>query len=315
MRILVTGASGFIGSRLCPKLAKLDHEVFALERYVTGRYVLGRGNASGKVFADLNDHPAVRKVVREVQPEAIIHLASISPVSYSYDHPLEVLDTNFIATANLAEAALSEVHHFKQFLFASTSETYGNGPIPKKEDTPQDPNSPYSVSKVASEDHLRYMWEAFKFPITILRPFNTFGRTENTHFVVERIIYQMLTGNRVELGDPRPTRDLLYVDDHISAYLACLGNPKAVGETFNFCTGRSVTIKQLAQMTSRICKFKGELRWQQIPSRPLDIMELVGDYSKARRVLGWKPKYTLEEGLELTANSWRATLKERSGAA
>ena len=315
MRILITGASGFIGSHLWPKLVDLDHEVFALERYVTGRYVLGKETGLGKVFADLNDPAAIRRTVREVQPEAIIHLASISPVSYSYDHPLEVLETNFTATVNLAEAAMREVHHFKQFLFASTSETYGNGPNPKREDAPQVPNSPYSVSKVASEDYLRYMSDAYKFPVTLLRPFNTYGRTENTHFVVERTIYQMLTSKRVQLGDPKPVRDLLYVDDHVNAYITCLDNAKAIGETLNFCTGRGVTIKELAWMTARVCRFRGEIRWRQIPSRPLDIMELVGDSSKARRMLGWKPKYTLEEGLRLTADAWREVIASRSRAA
>ena len=312
MRILITGASGFIGSRLWPKLVELDHEVIALERYVTGRYVLGKETGLGKVFADLNDPAAIRRTVREVQPEAIIHLASISPVSYSYDHPLEVLETNFNATVNLAEAALKEVHHFKQFLFASTSETYGNGPNPKTEESPQIPNSPYSVSKVASEDYLRYMSDAYQFPVTLLRPFNTYGRTENTHFVVERTIYQMLTSNRVRLGDPRPVRDLLYVEDHVSAYLTCLGNRKAIGETFNFCTGSGVSIKSLARLAARACNYEGEIRWQQIPSRPLDIMVLVGDNSKARKTLGWKPKFTLEEGLRLTAEAWRKTIPPRS---
>jgi len=315
LRILVTGASGFIASRLIPRLAALDHEVLALERYVTGRYVLGKNSAVGKVFSDLNDYAAIRKAIREVQPEAIIHLASISPVSYSYDHPLEVMDTNFLATVNLAEAAFREAHHFKQFLLASTSETYGNGPNPKKETTQQNPNSPYSVSKVACEQYLNYMTEAYKFPSTILRPFNTYGRTENTHFVVERMIFQMLTRDKVDLGDPKPVRDLLYVEDHVNAYLSCLDNPKAIGEAFNFCTGRGVTIKELAALIAKTCDYKGELSWQQIPSRPLDILELVGDNSKAKQVLGWKSSYSLEEGLKLTVQDWRKKLKTSAAAA
>ncbi len=140
--------------------------------------------------------------IREVQPEVVFHLASISPVSYSYDHPNEVLDTNLTGTVNLAEACLREVPHFKHFLFASTSETFGNGPVPKREDTPQAPNSPYSVSKHAAEKYVLYMWDAYKFPVTVLRPFNTYGRRDNTHFLVERMLVQMLQGECREAGRP-----------------------------------------------------------------------------------------------------------------
>jgi GDP-4-dehydro-6-deoxy-D-mannose reductase len=134
MRILVTGATGFVGSRRIEKLVEqTDHDLYTLQRYVTGRYVLGAEHGVKTVFCDLRDHFAVRAAIREVQPEAVIHLAAISPVSYSYDHPNEVIDTNLIGTVNLSESCLREVPHFKHFLFASTSETYGNGPVPKLE--------------------------------------------------------------------------------------------------------------------------------------------------------------------------------------
>ena len=138
-------------------------------------------------------------------------------MSYSYDHPNEVLDANLTGTVNLAEACLREVPHFKHFLFASTSETFGNGPVPKREDTPQAPNSPYSVAKHAAEKYVLYMWDAYKFPVTVLRPFNTYGRRDNTHFLVERMLVQMLRGDTVKLGDPTPERDLLYIDDHVDS--------------------------------------------------------------------------------------------------
>jgi NAD(P)-dependent dehydrogenase (short-subunit alcohol dehydrogenase family) len=135
MRILITGATGFIGGHLIGRLV-CEHHVYSLERYMTGRYVLGGHRDVRSVFCDLRDHFAVRQAVRDVQPEVVIHLAAISPVAYSYDHPNEVMDANLQGTIHLAEACLREVPHFKQFLFASTSETYGNGPVPKDEDTP-----------------------------------------------------------------------------------------------------------------------------------------------------------------------------------
>ena len=253
MRILVTGATGFIGSRLLERLAEMGgHDLFSMQRYVTGRYVLGAGQGVKIMFCDLRDHFSVKCAIREVQPEVVFHLASISPVSYSYDHPNEVLDANLTGTVNLAEACLREVPHLKHFLFASTSETFGNGPLPKREDTPQAPNSPYSVSKHAAEKYVLYMWDAYKFPMTVLRPFNTYGRRDNTHFLVERMLVQMLRGDTVKLGDRTPERDLLYIDDHVEAYLTCFVKPQAsIGQTFNFCTGEGLRCRRLQTRCAR----------------------------------------------------------------
>ena len=309
MKILVTGGSGFIGSHLVPKLVELGHDVYSLERYVTGRYVLGKQRMVKTFFGDLRDHFAIRKIICEVQPEAVIHLASISPVSYSYDHPIEVIETNFLGTVNLAESCLRQVSPFKHFLYAGTSEEYGNHgkheDMPLKETAELRPTSPYAVSKVAADKYLQYMRDAYDFPVTVLRNFNTYGRKANTHFVVERIIMQMLQENTVRLGDPTPVRDLMYVNDHVNSYLACLDSEEAVGETFNFCTGRGVSIAQLAELIKQLIGFESEIIWHTIPERPLDVPVLVGDYSKAKQILGWKPKFTLEEGLRLTIDFWR----------
>jgi len=209
------------------------------------------------VFGDLRDHFAVRKVVREVQPDAVVHLGSISAVSYSYDHPIEVMETNFLGTVNMAESCLREVPHFKHFLFAGTSEEYGK---------------------------------------------------DNTHFVVERTIAQMLGGKTVKLGDPKPVRDFMYSYDHANSYLTCLENQKSIGEIFNFCTGRGVSIAELAESIKGLTGFESEVIWDSIPERPLDIAVLVGDYSKAKRILGWEPKFRLEDGLRLTIDFWKNNL-------
>jgi len=307
VKVLVTGATGFIGSHLIPKL--IDRfDVYSFERYVTGRYVLGDKKRVKTVYGDLKQYFEVRKAIREIQPSVVVHLAALSPVAYSYNHPHEVIETNFLGTVNLAEACLHEVPYFEHFLFASTSETYGNVPVPIKEDSVQKPNSPYSVSRVACEKYLLYMRDAYDFPVTILRPFNTYGRKDNTHFIVERTITQMLKNEVTRLGDPRPIRDFLYIDDHVNAYLTCVRNEEAIGKIFNFCTGRGVSIEQLVGLIAEIIGFRGEIEWNTIPARPLDIMELIGDYSKAKNTLGWEPEYTLEEGLEKTIDYWRQKL-------
>jgi len=309
--VLVTGGSGFIGSRLIPKLVELEHDVYSLERYVTGRYVLGGRYVVKTVFSDLRNYFTLRNTIRKVQPEAVVHLASISPVSYSYDHPIEVMETNFLGTVNLAESCLREVPQFRHFLFAGTSEEYGNQEnTPIKESAELRPCSPYAVSKVAADKYLQYMYDAYDFPVTILRNFNTYGRKNNTHFVVERIIVQMLEEKTVMLGDPTPVRDLLYIDDHVSSYVTCLENEKAIGEVFNFCTRRGTSITQLVELMKELIGFKREVVWNTIPERPLDVAVLVGDNSKAKRLLGWKPKFTLKKGLQLTINFWKEKISQ-----
>lgn len=305
-KVLVTGTSGFIGGVLAPKLIELGkYDVYGLERYVAGRYVLGASKQVKTLYGDLRDHGGINQLMQMLQPDFVIHLASLSAVAYSYDHPHEVSETNYLGTMNLAEACKNHVPAFKQFLFASTSETYGNGPVPKTEDTIQNPNSPYAVSKVAAEHHLRYMFETYHFPITILRPFNTYGRTDNSHFIVERIITQMLKGGTVRLGDPEPVRDLLYVDDHVDAYLSCLDNEDAIGETFNFCTGESISIRELSLLIANVIGFTGEVLWNTVPSRPNDIRRLYGNCGWAGNRLGWKPWVDLRLGVERTVQVWR----------
>ncbi|PYU13866.1 MAG: hypothetical protein DMG29_10785 [Acidobacteria bacterium] len=308
MRILITGAAGFVGCHMLAPLIEREHEVFSLERHRSWREPLGASTAGRPVFCDLRDHFAVRQVVRDVQPEAVIHLAAISPVSYSYDHPNEILEANLIGTVNLAEACLREVPQFRQFLFASSSETYGKGPVPKTEETPQNPNSPYSVSKLAAEKYVLYLRDAYRLPATVLRLFNTYGRKDNADFVVERTIVQMLRGHTVRLGAPSPVRDLLYVDDHVNAYLSCLGNEKAIGGIFNFSTGRGVSVSELVGLLASLTGFVGEVAWDTIPRRPLDIDRMIGDSSQAEKILGWRPRVNLEEGLRLCIAHWKQRL-------
>ena len=121
----------------------------------------------------------------------------------------------------------------------------------------------------------------------------------------------MLAGATVELGDPTPVRDLMFIDDHVNSYLTCINNPKAKGEIFNFCTGIGTSIRQLAELLSRLTDYKGEIFWNTIPERPLDIKTLVGDNGKARSLLDWNPKFTLEEGLKATVEFWKNKLNAK----
>ena len=202
-RLLLTGATGFIGSHILERLQKEfadQYDVFCLHRYVTGRTPTQKAE-----FADLQDYFAVRMVVKNIMPDVVIHVAAQARVAYSYNQPQDYTMANYLGTINLAEACLREVPHFKHFIYASTSETYGNLPkeyLPLKETSPQHPNSPYSISKLACEKYLYYMNEAYEFPYTILRPFNTYGRKRDAFYITERIITQMLKNKEVRLGEP-----------------------------------------------------------------------------------------------------------------
>jgi nucleoside-diphosphate-sugar epimerase len=310
MRILITGATGFAGGHLLERLVQRGgHDVYSLHRHVAGRDVPAGNDGVKAILCDLRDYSAVKSAIRETQPEVVFHLAAISPVSYSYDHPNEVFEANLTGTVNLAESCLRDVPHFRHLLFASTSETYGNGPVPKREDTPQFPNSPYAASKLAAEQYLLYMRRTYKFPVTVLRPFNTYGRRDSMHYLVERMIVQMLSGDEVKLGDPTPVRDFLHVDDHIEAYLSCFDQPElSIGEVFVFCTGRKFSVHEVAEKLREITGFRGQILYDTMPRRPLDIQVMCGDASKAKTILNWQPKISLEEGLRRSVEFWRKKL-------
>ena len=284
-----------------PKLIERGHEVTALHRYVTGRYVMGEIHET--VFACLRDQKGMSHAVKEADPEVCIHLAAISPVAYSYEHPQEVTMTNYLGLINLAEACRTQTTNFQHFITAGTSEEYGNQiDIPIREDARLRPNSPYAVSKAASTMYLEYMRDAYGFPMTVCRPFNTYGRIKNKHFVTERILTQMLEGKKeLRLGDPDPVRDMMFREDHVNSYLKVLNNGDAVGEKINFCTGVGYSIAELVSHCAEVTGWKGDIVWNTIPKRPLDIDVLIGDNAKAKS-LGWKPKYSLKEGLKETIN-------------
>jgi len=319
-KILLTGASGFIGQQLEKKLLETHseiHEIHDIERYVTGRYnhyqnLKEDAKEVSKHYVDLKDYHAVKTLVKELDPSYIIHLAAISPVAYSYQNYLEVTEVNYSASINLAEAA-RRTGNLKQFIFAGTSEEYGMAILDKKqmltEASERKPNSPYAVAKVATDMYLQYMGMAYDFPYTVLRPFNTYGRTDNNHFFIERTITQMLDGNSVRLGDPDAVRDWIYVEDHVDGYMKVLGNKKAIKQTIQLCTGKGYTTKETAELIAEMTNYKGNIEWNSTPKRPLDAKVLIGDNSKAKELLGWEPKYTLDQGLERTIAFWKEKLK------
>lgn len=335
-RVFITGISGFIASELAEKLLIGGYEVAGLVRQST-RENQAIKNLRGKVTfyqGDLRDYWALKKALDDFQPEYICHLGAITPVSYSFEHPYEVTEVNYIGTINLVEAAKKSVPLLKKFIFAGSMEEYGFQPehyqikewwktdcsaIQEKIDTKGrfkafteerelKPACPYAVAKVASEKYLQYSHFAYGFPAVIFRQTNCYGRKENDYFVIEAIITKMLKNIReVNLGRKEPVRNFIHIDDLIHAYVDVLESEKGriLGEVFNLGPANGLTIYELAKKIAEKIGWKGSINWNTIELRPGEIFYLNSLNEKLTHLIGWKPLIDLDTGLDRTIEFWR----------
>lgn len=315
MKVLVTGVSGFLGGYLAERLLQDGYEVAGYARqsnrlnHPTFQRLLGKAQM---YYGSLTDQHAVRWMVKDFQPDVIFALGAITPVSYSFDHPQEVGECNYIGTINLAEAALRECPRLKRFIQASSMETFGSNPKREAftEEDKQIPAAPYAVAKVAAEKYVcDYLHFAHDFPGIGLRQTNAYGRAENDFFIVERIITQFLKGDVCNLGDPRPVRNFIFVDDLIDLYVALIHADNAVnGEVFVTGPDNGLTIAELAHRIKDKMHWNGTINWNTRPVRPGEIMYLNSNPAKAKALLNWEPKVSLDEGLDKTIKIWRTNL-------
>lgn len=310
MKILVTGATGFIGSSLVPELRARGHEVHELRRYHAGGFDFW--NPDLVHFADLRDSADLHKVIRAIEPEVIVHLAAESAVSFSFQRPEEVNQVNYMGTIRVAEAA-KEVGAW--LIQASTSEVYGaRAEVPFHEGTAMGGTSPYAASKIAAE-HFLAVQQQYGLDVTIMRPFNTIGRAlvGNKHFVVERAITGAFEVGAIDLHDWRPQRDFLFRTDHVGLYLLAIENPaRAKGETFNACTGEAWTIEEMANYVAEEIRISYgrdvKVSFAAEPDRPVDIPVLMGTNAKAEHLLGWEPAYTVATAIKQAIREWAERL-------
>ncbi|HEY4355938.1 MAG TPA: NAD(P)-dependent oxidoreductase [Acidobacteriaceae bacterium] len=299
MKILITGGSGFIGSHLKAALCS-EHELLTpVEDELNLRN-------SKQVFSYVTTH----------QPEIVMHLAAKTEVALSFDDFEDFTRVNYLGTVLLAEANRMHNPKLKQFIMASTMETYGHSAnhVSFTEETAQAPMAPYAVAKLACEKYLAYMQYAYKFPFTIFRQTNAYGRVNTDFFVMERILSQMLDGPVVKLGAKEPIRNFLFIDDLINLYRAALGNPKAIGQTFVTGPDNGITIEALSWMCAEALGWSGDIHWNTIPQRPGEIFYLNSNSAKAKRLLDWEPQIDLKTGILMTVDRMRAT-RTKSAAA
>jgi dTDP-glucose 4,6-dehydratase len=297
-KILVTGADGFIGSHLAESLVRAGHDVRAFVMYNSfnswgwldrcGEDVRGKF----EVFAgDIRDPNGVRAAMKGC--DAVLHLAALIAIPYSYHSPDTYVDTNIKGTLNIVQAArdlgVSQVIH------TSTSEVYGTARfVPITEEHPLQGQSPYSASKIGADQIAMSFHASFGTPVTIVRPFNTYGPRQSARAVIPTIITQIANGKRqIKLGSLHPTRDFNYVADTVSGFLAALRSNKGAGEIVNLGSNFEISIGDTARTIAEVMGVEIEIVSDQQRMRPdkSEVERLWADNSKARRLLDWQPSY------------------------
>lgn len=309
MKVFITGISGFIGSHLARALLNEGHEVSGLMR-LTGKEPPEIVRGAAIYRGSLLDASALRAILRDERPDVVCHLGAVTPVAYSFDHPHEVVETNFLGTVNLCEAVRQMVPDIKRFVFAGTAEEYGNqeqSPIPETAELRA--ACPYAAAKIGAEAYVRYCHRVWGLPAVCFRQTNTYGRLDNNTFLVETILTQMLRGApTLSMGDPRPVRDLMHIDDLVAAYRIALTDSWLVGRAVNVSTGEGISVHDLVDRCRDLTGWDGKIHWRARPPRPGEVWSLVLDPSAMRELTGWRAQIALPEGLQRTCDYWQSRL-------
>ena len=304
MKILVTGADGFIGSHVVETLVKSGHEVraFVLYNSFNSWGWLDESEQSIRdsidVFAgDIRDPHGVDKAVEK--QDVVLNLAALIAIPYSYHSPDTYIDTNIKGTLNILQAARR--HNVKRVVQTSTSEVYGTAQyIPIDEVHPLHPQSPYAATKVGADQLALSFHASFDVPVGILRPFNTYGPRQSARAVIPTIISQLANKSKVKLGSLSPTRDFSFVQDTANGFLAAAQSDAIVGQTINLGSGFEISIKETAETIAKLMNTKLELVDDEQRIRPenSEVERLHASIDKAKALLGWQPELKGLAGFE-----------------
>lgn len=307
-RVLVTGADGFIGSHLVEALLTQGATVRALSLYNSFNSwgwldALPELSHVEVVTGDIRDMRTCHRITQDI--DIVFHLAALVSIPYSYQAPEAYIETNIKGTANICQAAID--NKCQHFLHTSTSEVYGTACyVPIDEKHPLQPQSPYSASKIGAESIALSYHYSYSLPLTIIRPFNTYGPRQSARAIIPTIITQLAAGNQeVLVGDVTPTRDFTYVQDTCNAFVALADTPAAIGEIVNVGTNIEISIFDLFEMIARLMDVSAHLVEEKQRKRPekSEVRQLRCDNSKLKRLTEYSPKISFESGL-MTTIQW-----------
>lgn len=306
-KVLVTGADGFIGSHLTEELVKQGYDVRAFV-YYNSFNTWGWLDTFSKDFmghieifsGDIRDPNGVRTAVKGV--EEVFHLAALIAIPFSYHSPDSYVDTNIKGTLNVLQAARD--CDISRILITSTSEVYGTAQyVPIDEKHPYQGQSPYSATKIGADRLAESFYRSFNLPVSIVRPFNTYGPRQSARAVIPTIITQLLAGKeRIKLGSLTPTRDFNYVKDTANGFIAIAKSPQTIGQEINIATGREISIGDLAHEIITQINPSAQIICDEERLRPekSEVNRLLGDNTKILQLTDWKMQYTFEEGIAET---------------
>lgn len=315
MKVLVTGADGFIGSHLVEELVRKGYQVKAFVYYNSFNTWGWLDTVSQDVMkhveifqGDIRDPNGVEEAMKDI--EAVFHLAALIAIPFSYHSPDTYVDTNIKGTLNVLQAA--KKFGTKRVLITSTSEVYGTAQyVPIDEKHPFQGQSPYSATKIGADRLAESFCRSFSLPVTIVRPFNTYGPRQSARAVIPTIITQLLAGKEeIKLGSLTPTRDFNYVKDIANGFISIYESDKTIGEEINIATQKEISIGELALELIRQINPNAKIVCDEQRLRPekSEVNRLLGCNEKIMELTDWRPQYTFEEGLAETIEFLKGNL-------
>ena len=300
-KVLVTGISGFIGSHLARRLVAEGAKVYGLVRESSSLWrIQDLKNQINLHYVDLKDFESVRKVAQDIKPQKVFHLAAYVDVSRTFEVLEETVEVNIKGTLSLLRAL--DGTGYDCFVNTGTSEEYGDSPVPFQEHQIPNPVSPYSASKASTTMFCQMLHKTRELPIITLRPFLTYGPGQESNMLIPSLIKKVIKGEALEMTQGEQTREFNYVDDIVDGFIKASTSPGAIGEIINIGSGLEYKIRDVVEMVLKLMNSPLKPKFGALGYRPGEAWHFYCDNTKAREILGWRPKVNLEDGLKMTIN-------------